>query len=319
MSPARPISNVPDARGRRSAGRIVSLLPSATEIVCELGLGDRLVGVTHECDHPPSVRHLPRVTRTVIPAEAPSREIDAIVRERLDRAAALYELDVGAVTRLEPDLVITQSLCDVCAVDESDVAAVVGRLPVPPTVVNLVPERLEDVFESLHAVAIAAGEPDLAVEAVGRLRSRVEAVVKRSAASPDRPRVVLLEWIDPPFSSGHWTPELIRLAGGVECLGREGEPSRTLAWKEVVDADPDVLVVACCGFDLERVGRELPILKRSPGYESLASVRSGRVHLLDGNAYFSRPGPRLVEGLEILAHLLNPRIHPRPAGASGAW
>lgn len=289
--------------------RIVSLLPSATEIVCELGLGDRLVGVTHECDHPPLVQSLPRVTRTRIPAESSGREIDGLVRERLDHAAgfdALYVLDVEEVARLEPDLVITQTLCHVCAVAESQVAAATARLPMRPTVVTLEPSRLEDVFESFSTVAVAAGEPERAAPVVARLRNRVEAVSRSVARVEDLPRVVMLEWIDPPFSSGHWTPEILRLAGGVECLGRAGEPSRTLAWEEVREADPDVLVVACCGFDEDRARREMPSLECLPGYHDLACVRAGRVHLMDGNAFFSRPGPRLVEGLEILAHLLHP-------------
>jgi iron complex transport system substrate-binding protein len=295
--------------------RIVSLLPSATEIVCALGLGDRLVGVTHECDHPPEVRGLPRVTRSIIPPEAASAAIDSMVRERLAGGAALYSLDIEAVERLAPDLIVTQRLCDVCAVDESQVASLVGRLAVPPAVVTLEPTRLEDVFESLLTVG-SAGEPERARAVLARLRHRVEAVAGRpahsrsTAALPARPRVVLLEWVDPPFSSGHWTPEIVRLAGGVECLGREGEPSRTLAWEEVLAADPDVLIVACCGFDLDRGRREMPILEGLPGYDGLAAVRSGRVHLLDGNAYFSRPGPRLVEGLEILARLLDTPGHP---------
>jgi len=298
--------------------RIVSLLPSATEIVCELGLGEDLVGVTHECDHPPFVKALPRVTRTLIPHDAASREIDALVRERLKTQRALYTLDMPILERLRPDLIVTQALCDVCAVAEAEVNAAACSLPGRPKVVHLEPMCLAEVFECLRLVGVAAGVPGRATEVIGRLQARVDAVVERSAAVSVRPRVVLLEWIDPPFCSGHWSPELVRLAGGIEMVGREGEPSRTTAWTEILDADPEVMVIACCGFDAERTRRDLPILAGYPGFAELSCVRSGRVYLVDGNAYFSRPGPRLVDSLEILAHALHPDIQPLPPGLPAA-
>jgi iron complex transport system substrate-binding protein len=291
---------------------IVSLLPSATEIICELGLGNQLVGVTHECDYPPFVRELPKVTRTLIPHNASSHEIDAMVRERLKTQRALYTLDMPTLQRLRPELIVTQALCDVCAVAETEVTAAARMLPGRPKVVNLEPMRLAEVFECLHLVGEAAGVSSHASEVVARLQTRVEAVENRSRGIADRPRVVLLEWIDPPFCSGHWSPELVRLAGGIEVVGKEGQPSRTTTWDEIVRADPEVLVIACCGFDTERTRQDLPILAAYPGFNGLSCVRGGRVYLVDGNAYFSRPGPRLVDSLEILAHALHPHVHMLP-------
>jgi len=298
--------------------RIVSLLPSATEIVCELGLGDWLVGVTHECDYPAFVRGLPKVTRTLVPHDAPSGEIDALVRERLKGARALYSLDLEALERLKPELIVTQALCDVCAVAESEVTAAACALPGAPRVVNLEPMRLAEVFDCLRMVGEAAGVPARASEAVARLEARVAAVESRTRGLVARPRVALLEWIDPPFGCGHWSPEIVRLAGGVEVVGREGQPSRTTPWPEFVAAAPAVLVVACCGFDRERTRQDLPLLASYPGFRELPAVRSRRVYLLDGNAYFSRPGPRLVDSLEILAHALHPELCPLPAGLEAA-
>lgn len=292
--------------------RIVSLLPSATEIVCVLGLEDQLVGVTHECDYPPSVRRLPKVTRTLIPIEASSAEIDGLVSDRLASNRALYTLDIDALEELWPNLIVTQTLCGVCAVAEEEVRAAACALPERPDIVNLEPMSLSDVLASIRRVGAATGTDDRAEAAVERLKARVDSVTARSAGLTNRPRVVLLEWIDPPFSCGHWSPELVRLAGGVEGLGREGEPSRRLEWQEVLDWNPEVVVVACCGFDVERTLRDVPMLFDVPGFDELPAARSGRVYVVDGSQYFSRPGPRLVDSLEILAHALHPAAHPIP-------
>lgn len=302
----------------RDRMRIVSLLPSATEIVCELGLREQLVGVTHECDYPPFVRTLPKVTRTLIPTDASSREIDALVRERLKTDRALYRLDMPTLERLQPDLIVTQALCDVCAVAEEEVRKAACALACAPTVINLEPTRLADLFTSLRTVGRAAGVPDRADAVVDRLAARVEAVERRTAQLETRTRVVLLEWIDPPFCAGHWSPELVRLAGGCEVLGREGRPSKTTAWEEIVGADPDILFIACCGFDAERTRQDLPILTARPGFSRLSCSHSGRVYWVDGSAYFNRPGPRLVDSLEILAHALHPEVHPLPEGLPAA-
>ncbi|MBX9579033.1 MAG: cobalamin-binding protein [Gemmataceae bacterium] len=298
--------------------RIVSLLPSATEIVCDLGLGDDLVGVTHECDHPRFVADLPKVTRTLVPHDAGSRDIDALVRERLKTQRALYTLDLPTLERLAPDLIVTQALCDVCAVAEAEVTAVACSLRGRPRVINLEPMSLEGVLDTLRAVGRAAGVADRGEAVVSDLRRRTDVVAARSERVAAHPRVVLLEWLDPPFSCGHWSPELVRLAGGDEVIGRAGRPSRTLTWEEVVAARPDVVFIACCGFSLDRTLVDVPGLAARPGWADLPAVRAGRVYVTDGNAYFSRPGPRLVDSLEILAHALHPDVHSLPRGLPAA-
>ncbi len=280
--------------------RIVSLLPSATEIICALGLEDSLVGVTHECDYPPSVRRLPKVTHTLIPHDASSGAIDALVRERLKTGNALYTLDLPVLEKLRPELLVTQALCDVCAVAEAEVQAAACSLPGQPRVVNLEPETLDQVFESIAVVGEAAGCRDEARRAIAGLRARVQAVVE-AAEHGEKPRVVVLEWLDPLFTCGHWTPELVRLAGGTEVVAKEGERSRTMALDELLAAAPDVLVIACCGFDVERTMLDMPAFLALPGVSDLPAARTGRVHVIDGNAYLSRPGPRLVDSLELLA------------------
>jgi iron complex transport system substrate-binding protein len=280
--------------------RIVSLLPSATEIVCDLGLGASLVGVSHECDHPPFVATLPKVTSSVIPKDAPSADIDTLVRGYLADHQALYALDLDLLERLRPDLIVTQALCDVCAVSAEDVEAAVCALPGGPAIVNLEPMCLADVFATIRAVGAAAGCGADAARRVEALELRIRAVARRRRLSA-RPRVLLLEWIDPPFNAGHWNSELIELAGGIDCLGNAGAPSRRLGWDEIAAAAPELLVVACCGYTVERTLRDLPLLEQRPEWRALPCAATGRVHVLDGNAYFSRPGPRLVDGLELLA------------------
>ena len=286
--------------------RIVSLLPSATEIICALGLEDALVGVTHECDYPPSVRRLPKVTNTLIPHDASSGTIDALVRDRLATGNALYTLDLPVLEQLRPDLLVTQALCDVCAVAEVEVQAAACSLPGQPRVVNLEPETLEEVFESIAMVGEAVGREAQARDVIGTLRARVHAVADRVEGSGERPRVVVLEWLDPLFTCGHWTPELVSMAGGTEVVARGGERSRPMTLDELLAAAPDVLVVACCGFDVERTLLDMPVFLALPGVSELPAVRTGRVHLIDGNAYLSRPGPRLVDSLEILAECFTP-------------
>ena len=300
--------------------RIVSLLPSATEIICSLGLEADLVGVTHECDYPPSVKALPKVTRTLIPHDASSREIDTMVRAQLQTQQALYTLDLPALEALRPDLLITQALCDVCTVAEAEVNAAACSLPGTPRVLNLEPMSLEAVFDTLLLVGEATGTVERAEAVIEGLWSRVRNVSLRTKAisRERRPGVVFLEWIDPPFNGGHWNPRLIEVAGGIDLVGASGQPSRTLLWDEIIAAQPDVVFISCCGFTTERALKDAPILRAQAGWDELPAVRNGRVYVTDGNAYFSRPGPRLVESLEILAHALHPEVHPAPRGVPAA-
>jgi iron complex transport system substrate-binding protein len=293
--------------------RIVSLLPSATEIICALGLEDQLVGVTHECDYPASVRRLPKVTRTLIPTDASSAEIDRLVRERLGGQSALYSLDGEMLERLAPDLIVTQALCDVCAVAEEEVRNAACLLPNGPPVLNLEPETLDEVLKCIGDVAAAARVPARGAEVIAALRARVDAVTARSAHLSHHPRLALLEWLDPPFSTGHWNPQLVRLAGGVDMLGQEGAKSRTLRWEDVIASQPEVVLISCCGFTTERAMQDVPLLERVPGWDDVPAVRNGRVFVTDGAAYFSRPGPRLVDSLELLAHVIDRRVHPLPS------
>jgi iron complex transport system substrate-binding protein len=294
--------------------RIVSLLPSSTEIVCALGLRRNLVGVTHECDYPPSVAGLPKVTRTLIPTDATSAGIDRLVRERLQKQQALYTLDLPVLERLQPDLIITQALCEVCAVAEDEVKAAARSLPGNPHVLNLEPVTLGGVFDAIRQVGDAADAHGRASEVLDTLGAQVQMIESRGEKIEERPRVALLEWIDPPFSCGHWNPELVRLAGGIEGLGKEGLPSRSLKWGEIFDWRPEVLFVACCGFSASRTLQDMPLLRSHPGWNDMPCVVNSRVYVGDGSAYFSRPGPRLIDSLQILAHALHPNVHSLPPG-----
>lgn len=303
--------------------RLVSLLPSATEIVCALGLQEQLVGVSHECDYPPAVSVLPAVTHTAIPKGLDSKSIDARVHDILQSDAALYHLDMDVLQALQPTHIVTQALCDVCAVSAAEVEAAACVLPGNPQVVNLEPMTLQEVFDTFDLIGRATGRAVEAAAAVQALQGRVDAVRRRSAALPAeaRPRVAMLEWIDPLFNAGHWTPELVEMAGGIDCLGNLNRPSVSLAEDSLSEARPDVLFVALCGFDLARTELDLPLLERLPGWGGLPCVQNGRLYYADGNAFFSRAGPRLVESLEILAHALHPGVHPAPrhVAAAATW
>ena len=295
--------------------RIVSLLPSATEIICSIGLRQQLVGVSHECDFPASVAGLPAVTQTLIASDLASAEIDQQVRSRLRAERALYSLASEALVKLRPDLIVSQALCDVCAVAGAEVEAAVGALPKPAQVVNLEPASLADVFHTIALVGEAAGCPERARATVAKLRQRVDAVRRRTAAiaKSERPRVAVLEWLHPLFNAGHWTPQLVEWAGGLDCLGNPFAPSTTISWRQLADSRADVVLIALCGFDAQRSLLDLALLQHDPNWRALPAVAAGRVYVADGNAYFSRSGPRLVDSLEILAHGLHPDIHPPAA------
>lgn len=298
--------------------RIVSLLPSATEIVCALGLQEHLVGVSHGCNYPPGVDTLPRMTSTRVPYHAGSDEIDAYVRDHLGDNTALYDLDMDALAAVRPDVVVSQALCDVCAVATGDVRDAIRSLPGRPTLIDLTPNSLTDVFDDMLRVGEAAGAQAAARDLVASLTARRDRVAERSdaIAKADRPRVMFFEWLLPPFSGGHWNPELVTLAGGDDLLGNPGEPSRTLDWQTVIDASPELAFVACCGFSIERALLDITALAENPAWQSLPAVRAHRLFVADGNAYFSSPGPRLLDGLELMAHTLHPAVHPAPEKGS---
>lgn len=300
--------------------RIVSLLPSATEIVCALGLRPQLVGVSHECDYPADVTALPRGTSTRIAHDQDSAAIDTQVRAELAASAALYQVDAGLLEMLAPDLIVTQSLCDVCAVAAADVTAAACGLSNAAQVFNLQPTRLADILECVSALGSAAGVAATAARVRAELAARIARVetLTASIAAAARPRVAMLEWLDPLFDAGHWNPELVALAGGTPVTGRCGEPSTTLDWATLEAADPDVLFVACCGFDLPRSMADVARLAARADWRELRAVKTGQVWVADGNAYFNRPGPRIVDSLELLAHALHPAVHAPPASATPA-
>ena len=292
--------------------RIISLLPSATEIICSLGLREHLVGVTHECDYPVDIVGLPIVTKSAIPHDASSIEIDQLVRSQLETTTALYSLNVELLDELQPDIIVTQALCEVCAVSEAEIEASICQLSKRPRVVNLEPMCLKDVFDTLLLVGQETNQRDIAVDVVHALNTRVERVrvlTESHIKKAQYPKVAFLEWIDPPFNAGHWTPELIEMAGGIDCLGNKHQPSQTTLWERIIEVQPDVMFVACCGFSMERAIQDLPILQANEGWEDLPCVKRNRVYFSDGNAYFNRPGPRLVDSLEIIANALHPDVH----------
>ncbi len=287
--------------------RIVSLLPAATEIAAALGLLDQLVGVSHECDFPSAVQDRPRVTHCPIHrAGLTSKEVDEWVRRALRERGTLYTLDEPLLRELRPEVILTQKLCDVCAVGYGTVARFAATLPGPPLVVNLEPTSLADIFENIRQVAAAGDVPERAEALLAALSARVETVRQRAAQSTARPRCFLMEWVDPPFCAGHWGPELVEIAGGFDPLGRKHEKSAQIAWEQVLAARPEIIVLALCGYDADRAAADLEILRTYPGFETLPAARSGRIHPVDANAYFSRPGPRIVDSLELLAGLIHP-------------
>lgn len=290
--------------------RIASLVPSATEALYALGLGDCVVAVTHECDYPPEVTSLPKLTSSVIPEGLGPGEIDRRVREVTARGESLYRLDEEILGRLDTDLILTQALCAVCAVSYDDVCTVAARLPTSPVVVSLDPETLEEVLGDIRAIALAVGEPATGELRVGELRDRLE-TVSAAVADDERPRVVALEWLEPIFIGGHWVPEMIELAGGTNALGAAGEKSKVVSRHELAAARPEIVVAMPCGL----YAAEAAMQVREHG-NWLRSLGAARIVAVDAASSFSRPGPRLVDGVELLAHLLHPDRVVAPEGLS---
>ena len=301
--------------------RIVSLLPAATEIAAALGLMDEVVGVSHECDFPREANERPRVTHCrVHNAGLTSGEVDEWVRRALRENGTIYTIDEPLLRELRPDVILTQKLCDVCAVGYGTVAQLAETLPDPPRVVNLEPSSLSDIFDDVRRVAEVCGVSERAQKMVARLSERVEMVRCRANRIANRPGCFLMEWVDPPFCSGHWGPELVEIAGGLDPLGRKHQPSVQIDWQQVLHARPEIIVLALCGYDVDLARRDYQLLQRFPGFDSLPAVRRGEVYAVDASAYFARPGTRIVDSLEILAGILHAEEFPEfaPRGSEDA-
>jgi iron complex transport system substrate-binding protein len=289
--------------------RIVSLISSATEIVCALGLELDLVGRSHECDYPEPVLRLPVCTAPKFNIEGSSYEIDQRVKALLQEGLSVYRVDAARLRELRPDVILTQTQCEVCAVSLRDVEhAVCDWLDSRPRIVSLAPNALADVWADIHRVAEALNVPERGAELIGRLQYEMTAVSEKAQAVPARPMVACIEWIEPLMAAGNWMPELVEMAGGVNLFGTAGAHSPWLTWQDLCARDPDVIVCLPCGWDIERTRREMPVLTRKPEWPQLRAVRSGRVYLTDGNQYFSRPGPRLSQSLQILAEIFHPSV-----------
>jgi len=289
--------------------RIVSLVPSATEMLFALGLGSDLIAVTHECDYPPAAQQLPKVTRDVLPSGLSAAQIDAAVKERTLAGESIYELDTKLLGDLRPDLIVTQELCTVCAVAYDDVRTIADEIESQPMVIPLDPHTLGEVLGDARTLAQATNCKDAAVDLVREASDRIDRVRLAVRDARRRPRVAALEWLDPPFVAGHWTPQMIEHAGGEDVLGFAGEPSEERTWQEVAAAQPDIVIVMPCGFDAEIAHREAEMHR-----DQLAELGAGEIVAVDAAAYFSRPGPRLVDGLELLAHIIHPELVPEAPG-----
>lgn len=291
------------------AERIVSLIASATEIVAALGCEDQLVGRSHECDYPPSVRRLPVCTEAKLDASVSSREIDNRVKAILTEGVSVYRVFSDVLEQIQPTVIITQTQCDVCAVSLKDVEeAVCNLVTSKPKIVSLEPMALADINRDIRAVAAAIGVVDRGEQLIQQCQLRLSAIAWKAAPIRERPTIACIEWIDPLMAAGNWVPELVEIAGGVNVVGTKGQHSPWLTFAELAQKDPDVIAIMPCGFDLARTREEMPALVQTPGWSELRAVREGRVYLTDGNQYFNRPGPRLVESGEILAEILHPSV-----------
>ena len=292
-----------------NAARIVSFLPSATEMACALGLGDQLVGITHECDYPSEVKGKPVVVRNVLPIEQMSQpEIDAAVAQRMRDGLSLYQVDEKLLQELAPDIIMTQDLCQVCAPSGNEVTEALNLLPKKPQILWLTPKSLEEIFANLRELGGATGRLKEAEKLIAAGRVRFDKLASATRHLSHRPRVFCMEWLDPVYCSGHWMPEMVEIAGGVDALSRKGADSVRIPWDDVLAWAPEVLIITPCGFNLEKVIEQSQQLIDYSGWSELPAVREGRVYAVDANSYFARPGPRVVEGTELLAHLIHPKL-----------
>jgi iron complex transport system substrate-binding protein len=296
--------------------QICSLLPSATEILYALGLGDSVVGVTHECDYPPDAAKKPALIRPRVDVHASPAEIDRQVASLVARGESAYSVDANLLESLSPDLIVTQDLCHVCAASPDDLAAALSRFTKPPRVLSLVPQSLADVWDDIRRVGEATGARAAAESLAAQLVERVRAIQERVSPAPSRPRVLCLEWLDPFYIGGHWVPEMVEKAGGKDALAEAGKPSRRVTLDEIRQSSPDVIVVMQCGYSAARNAADFQKMSLRERFKDLPAVRENRIFAVNANGYFSRPGPRLADGVEILAYLLHPDIFPAPNQAN---
>jgi iron complex transport system substrate-binding protein len=288
--------------------RIASLLPSATEIVYALGLGEALVGVSHDCDYPPEVLSKPKLSQALVSNQMPSDEIDAIVREQIHNGLSVYHIDASLLQRLEPDLILTQELCEVCAPAYDQVVEAAKILEGRTKIVSLEPHTLEEIWENIRLVGELTGRLEEAERCTDALRARIHRIEQQTQGIEDRPRVCCIEWLAPIMIAGHWVPQMVEYAGGEDWLGQAGEPSHEVAWGDVQRYDPEILICMPCGFGIERTLEEMHLLIERDGWSELKAVKGGQVYVVDGSSYFNRPGPRAVTGLEVMAQIVHPEI-----------
>jgi iron complex transport system substrate-binding protein len=287
--------------------RIASLLPAATEMACALGLVDQIVGVSHECDYPNAIATRPKLTSSVLPRGLTQEEINAFVTSRLRGGESLYEIDTRLLRELAPDLILTQDLCEVCGVSSKELDVACQILPNTPRILRFSPQSLADVHENLRVLAEATGRRAAAERIIASAQSRASFIANRLAGVP-HPRVFCMEWLDPPYCSGHWVPEMLEIAGGTDSLSRKGRDSVRIAWEDVLTWAPEVLILMPCGFNLEQVIRQAEVLPALPRWPELPAVQDNRVFAVDANAHFARPGPRLSDGLDLLARIVHPEF-----------
>jgi iron complex transport system substrate-binding protein len=296
-------------RRRRRQMRICSFLPSTTEILYRLGLGESVTGVTHECDYPPEAQGKKRVIMSFIdPAKLSSREIDDLVSRNASEGKSTYLIDRDALREADPDLILTQELCQVCAVSGNEVTEAVEALGKNPEIISLEPRTLGEIMDSIIVIGEATGTAERAREVTEKLAQRIERVRSNVGDVKDRPRVFCLEWLDPPYAAGHWVPEMVEIAGGHYGIGKAGEPSFKVSWKEIAEFAPQMLFIMPCGYDIEKTMGKIETLTKHDEWFSLPSTGSGEIYVFDANSYFSRPGPRVVDGLEILAKTIHPGL-----------
>jgi iron complex transport system substrate-binding protein len=289
--------------------RLISFLPAATEMVFALGLGDRLVGVSQECDFPAPAKTKPVVVKPALPLEKMSlREIDTTVAKRISSGQSLYQVDERLLEQLAPTHILTQALCQVCAPSGNEITHALAALPLKPKILWFTPHSIAEIFGNLGELGAATGRLAQAEELNAAAHARLQNVIELTKGTPRRPRVLCLEWIDPYYCCGHWVPEMVELAGGEEALGRRGADSVRISWTEIAAFSPEILIVSPCGFGMEAAVQQAKQLLQQPGWNGLPAVVNDRVFAVDANAYFSRPGLRVVDGVELLAHLIHPEL-----------